>query len=56
MFDPVIDDPAREWCYGGKTTTVIGKPFVPAPVQVTFDGAIFTGEAELAFFHGAYAV
>ncbi len=47
MFDPAIEQSDKEWCYGGKTTTVIGKPFVPRPVQITFDGAIFTGSAEL---------
>ena len=50
MFDPVLDDPKSEWCYAAQSTTVIGKPFVPAPVQVTYDGAIYTGYAELAFF------
>lgn len=54
MFDPAkMDYPlTKEWCYGGETTVVIGKPFVPEPVQITFDGAIFTGRAELAFFYG----
>ena len=52
MFDPVLDDPESEWCYAAQSTTVIGKPFVPAPVQVTYDGAIYTGYAELAFFYG----
>jgi len=27
-------------------------PFVPEPVQVTYDGAVYTRYAELAFFHG----
>ena len=52
MFDPVIDDPDREWCYAAHSTTVIGLPFVPEPVQVTYDGAIYTRHAELAFFYG----
>ncbi len=52
MFDPTLDDPHREWCYAAQSTTVIGKPFVPAPVQITYDGAIYTGHAELAFFYG----
>ena len=52
MFDPVIDRPDAEWCYAAKSTTVIGLPFVPVPVQVTYDGAIYTRHAELAFFHG----
>ena len=52
MFDPKLDDPESEWCYAAQSTTVIGKPFVPAPVQVTYDGAIYTGYAEMAFFYG----
>ncbi len=52
MFDPALDDPAREWCYAAQSTTVIGRPFAPAPVQITYDGAIYTEHAELAFFYG----
>jgi len=52
MFDPAIDRPGEEWCYAAKSTTVIGMPFVPEPVQVTYDGAIYTRYAELAFFYG----
>jgi hypothetical protein len=52
MFDPVIDRAGQEWCYAAQSTTVIGMPFVPAPVQVTYDGAIYTRYAELAFFYG----
>ncbi len=48
----VKDDPAKSWCYLGKSTTVIGVPFVPEPVQVTYDGAIYTRNAELCFFYG----
>ena len=46
------DDPDKEWCYGTKSTSVIGVPFMPKSVQVTFDGAIYTGQAELCFFYG----
>jgi hypothetical protein len=53
MLDPATDDPAGEWCYLGKSTTVIGVPYMPDAVQVTFDGAIFTRQAELCFFAGA---
>ncbi len=53
MFDPVLDDPDREWCYAANSTTVIGKPFVPEPVQVTYDGAVYTRYAELCFFYGS---
>ncbi len=52
LFDPTIDHPNREWCYAAQSTTVIGMPFVPEPVQVTYDGAVYTRYAELAFFHG----
>ena len=52
MVDPAIDPPGREWCYAAQSTTVIGMPFVPEPVQVTYDGAIYTRHAELAFFYG----
>ena len=52
MVDPAIDDPSREWCYLAKSTTLIGVPFMPDAVQVTFDGAIFTRQAELCFFYG----
>ena len=52
MLDPAIDKKGREWCYAAKSTTVIGKPFMRNPVQITYDGAIYTRRAELAFFHG----
>ncbi|MDO5979004.1 hypothetical protein [Flavivirga spongiicola] len=52
MVDPSIDDPEKPWSYSPKPTLVIGTPFSPSPVQVTYDGAIYTGEAELAFFYG----
>ncbi|MBN2507043.1 MAG: hypothetical protein JXQ71_10145 [Verrucomicrobia bacterium] len=52
MVDPALDDPGREWCYLGKSTTVIGVPWQPDVVQITFDGALYTGYAELCFFHG----
>ncbi|MCP4639344.1 MAG: hypothetical protein GY851_02870 [bacterium] len=52
MFNPALDRPGEEWCYAAQSTTVIGMPFVPEPVQVTYDGAIYTRYAELAFFYG----
>ena len=52
MVDPVIDDPNQPWCYLAKSTTVIGVPFVPEPIQVTYDGAVYTRNAELCFFYG----
>lgn len=51
MFDPALDKPDLEWCYAGQSTTVIGMPFVPEPVQVTYDGAVYTRYGELAFFY-----
>ncbi|MBK1792149.1 discoidin domain-containing protein [Persicirhabdus sediminis] len=55
MFDPtVVDDSNREWCYGGRTTTVLGSPWQPDVAQFTFDGSIFAKQnAELHFFVGA---
>ena len=52
MVAPAIDDPARPWCYIAKSTTLIGVPYMPDAVQVTFDGAIYTRGAELCFFYG----
>jgi len=55
MVNPSIDDPNREWCYLTKSTTVIGVPWQPDVVQVTWDGALYTGSAgssELCFFYG----
>ena len=51
MVNPDLNDPQKEWSYGAKTTAVIGVPFVSEPVQVTYDGAIYTRYAELAFFY-----
>ncbi len=47
-----INDPEKEWCYTPKSTTVIGVPFMPRPVQVTYDGALYTRDAEVCFFYG----
>ncbi len=47
-----VNNPYKEWCYSPKSTTVIGVPFMPRPVQVTFDGALYTGDAELCFLYG----
>jgi len=52
VADPAMDDPDRPWSYFGKTTTLVGVPFMPDAIQVTFDGAIFTRHAELCFFLG----
>lgn len=52
MLDPAINDPGKPWSYFGKTTTLIGVPFMPDAIQVTFDGALFTRQAELCFFLG----
>ena len=52
MFNPVIDDPNKEWCYAAQSTTVIGRPFMVKPIQVTYDGAVYTTYGELAFFYG----
>ena len=52
MLDPATDKPGGEWCYLAKSTTVIGVPFQPDVTQITFDGAVFTRNAELCFFYG----
>ncbi len=52
MLDPRTDKPGEVWCYLAKSTTVIGVPFQPDVTQVTYDGALFTREAELCFFYG----
>ncbi len=51
MLDPATDKPGDEWCYLAKSTTVIGVPFQPDVTQITFDGALFTRNAELCFFY-----
>lgn len=53
MLPDHVNDTQREWSYNPKSTTVIGVPFTPAPVQVTYDGSIYTGKAELCFFYGS---
>jgi hypothetical protein len=67
VIDPGIDDPAKPWCYLAKSTTVIGVPHQSgytsgtpetaiytygAVTQVTYDGSLFTNNAELGFFYG----
>ena len=52
MLDPATDDPARPWCFLDKSTTVIGVPYMPDVTQVTYDGALYTRQAELCFFYG----
>jgi hypothetical protein len=67
MFDKGIDDPTKPWCYLAKSTTVIGVPHQSgytsgtpetaiytygAVTQVTYDGSLFTNNAELGFFYG----
>lgn len=52
VFDPAQDDPTKPWSYFGQTTTLIGVPFMPDAIQVTYDGALFTRHAELCFFIG----
>ncbi|MDP4130280.1 MAG: hypothetical protein Q8939_08970 [Bacteroidota bacterium] len=52
IVDPRIDDPGKPWCYLQKSTTLIGVPYMPDAVQVTYDGAVYTRNAELCFFYG----
>ena len=53
MVSPAIDDLSKPWCYLAHTSTLIGVPWMPDAVQVTYDGAIFTPHAELCFFYGS---
>ena len=56
MLAPSADEAGREWCYLAKSTTVIGVPFQPDVTQVTFDGALYTTNAELGFFFGGQCI
>lgn len=47
------DDPAKEWCYLQKSTTVLGMPYNPQVTEVTYDGALYTGYIELDFATGS---
>lgn len=51
MVDPAIDA-GGEFSYLSKPSTTIGVKAGPEGSQVTFDGAIYTGSAELCFFYG----
>lgn len=55
VIDPAIDDPAKQWCYLAKSTTVIGIPFQASEngvTQITYDGSLYTTYTELGFFYG----
>ena len=52
MVGPAIDDLQKPWCFLAHTTTLIGVPWMPDAVQVTYDGAIYTRHAELCFLYG----
>ena len=52
MVDPVLDDPAKPWCYFTHPVTVIGMPWAPDVVQVTPEGNLFTTYAEFCLFWG----
>lgn len=55
VIDPAIDNPAKQWCYMSKSTTVIGVPFQTEEAgvtQITYDGSLYTTFAELGFFYG----
>lgn len=49
MAQELKDDPAKEWCYLKKSTTVLGMPYNPQVTEVTYDGALYTGYIELNF-------
>jgi hypothetical protein len=67
VLAPGIDDPSKPWCYLAKSTTVIGVPHQSgytsgspetaiytygAVTQVTYDGSLYTNNAELGFYYG----
>lgn len=51
MVDPAIDANGP-FCYLAKSSTTLGVMAGPEGAQVTFDGALYTGQAELCFFYG----
>ena len=51
MTDPSIDD-RGDFTYLAKTSTSIGMMGSDRSTQVTFEGALYTGSAELCFFFG----
>lgn len=55
MAQELKDDPAKEWCYLKKSTTVLGMPYNPQVTEVTYDGALYTGYIELNFAAGSKA-
>jgi hypothetical protein len=67
VIEKGIDDPAKPWCYLAKSTTVVGVPHQSgyttgtaetaiytygAVTQVTYDGSLYTNNAELGFYYG----
>jgi hypothetical protein len=52
MVDPAIDQPGRPFCYFSRPSTVIGVMDGPEGTQVTAEGYLYTGSAELMFFAG----
>ena len=55
MAQELKDDPAKEWCYLKKSTTVLGMPYNSQVTEVTYDGALYTGYIELNFAAGSKA-
>lgn len=53
MAQELNDDPAKEWCYLKKSTTVLGMPYNSQVTEVTYDGALYTGHIELNFAAGS---
>ena len=51
MVDPAIDKPGP-FSYLAKPSTTIGLMGAERATQITFDGALYTGAAELCFFSG----
>ncbi len=51
MVDPAIDE-TGPWCYLSKPNDQLAVPGLTKGAQFTYDGALYTGAAELCFFYG----
>jgi hypothetical protein len=52
MVDPAIDVEGQPFCYFSRPSTVIGNMDGPEGTQVTAEGYLYTGSAEIVFLAG----
>jgi hypothetical protein len=52
MYDPGIDPPGQPFCYPSRPTDVIGVRDAPEATEITPEGYLYTGHAELVFLLG----